>query len=428
MSSLKAYNYRLYPNKKQAQTLQWVLDRARELYNAALQERRDAYEIKVKRHPNYHDEATRKRLTQEHALTYHQQATQLPEIKAIRSEYQDIHSQVLQDVLRRVDKAYRAFFRRIQEGKTPGYPRFQGSGRYESFTFPQSGFSLTEDQRVCLSKIGTIKVKFPTGKKARPPVGEMKTCTIKREANHWYIVFTCEMEQELVYHASEQAVGIDLGLMHFATLSDGSTIENPRHGRQAEHKLKQLQGAVSRKKRGSKRRRKAVQRVGKAHRHIRNQRKDFHHKAARKLVTTYQTIVFEKLQPANMSKRPKPKQDETTGQYLPNGASAKSGLNTSILDAGWGQFQQICVNKAECAGSRVLFVSPKYTSQICSDCGAIVQKALEERWHKCSCGCCLDRDHNAAKNILRLGLQASERASCARTERSEDAPLRSPRL
>src|SRR5712691_10011632 len=221
---------------------------------------------------------------------------------------------------------------------------------------------------------------------------------------------------------------MDLGLLHFATLSDGSTIENPRHLRQAEQKLKQWQEALSRKKRGSKRRRKAAQRVGKAHRHIRNQRKDFQHKEARKLVIQYQTIVFEKLAPANMSKRPKPKQDETTGQYLPNGASAKAGLNKSILDAGWGQFQQICESKAECAGSRVLLVSPKYTSQRCSGCGTLVQKELEERWHSCSCGCSLDRDHNAARNILWLGLQASEKASRARTEPSEDAPLRSPAI
>lgn len=428
MSNLKAYQYRLYPNKKQAEKLQWTLDRARELYNAAIQERRDAYEIRIKRHPNSHDEATRKQLTQEHALTYTQQATQLPEIKEVRPEYNDMHSQVLQDVLRRVDKAYQAFFRRVKEGKTAGYPRFHGYGRYESFTFPQSGFSLTEDNRVCLSKIGTIKVKIPKGRSANPPVGEMKTCTIKRETNHWYVIFTCELEQEIVYHPSEESAGIDLGLLHFATLSDGSTIENPRYLRQAEQKLKKLQEALSRKKRGSKRQRKAAQRVGKTHRHIRNQRKDFHHKEAGKLVTQYQTIVFEKLAPSNMSKRPKPKQDETSGQYLPNGASAKAGLNKSILDAGWGQFQQICESKAACAGSRVLFVSPKYTSQMCSGCGAIVQKELEERWHACSCGCSLDRDHNAAKNILQLGLQALETESRARTERSGDAPLRSPRL
>jgi len=428
MSSLKAYKYRLYPNKKQAEKLQWVLNRCRELYNSALQERRDAYEMMVKRHPNYYDEATRKHLTHEYALSYNQQATQLPEVKETRLEYNDIHSQVLQDVLRRMDKAFKAFFRRVKEGKAPGYPRFQGYGRYDSFTYPQSGFSLTEDNRVCLSKIGTIKVKMPTGKKANPPQGTMKTCTIKREGQHWFIVFTCEVEQDIVYHLSLEAVGIDLGLLHFATLSDGSTIENPRHVRTSEHKLKKLQEALARKKRGSKRRRKAAQRVGKAHRYIRNQRKDFHHKRARKLVTAYQVIVFEKLQPANMSRRPKPRQDEATGHYLPNGASAKAGLNKSILDAGWGQFQQICKNKAECAGSRVLFVSPKYTSQMCSGCGAIVQKELEERWHQCSCGYSLDRDHNAAINILRLGLQAREKESRARTERSEDAPLRSPAI
>lgn len=429
MSNLKAYKYRLYPNKKQAEKLQWTLDRARELYNAAIQERRDTYEMAVKRHPNYYDEASRQQLSREHALNYHQQAVQLPEIKEIRLEYNDIDSQLLQDVLRRVDKAYKAFFQRITKGQTPGYPRFQGYGRYESFTFPQSGFSLTVDNRVCLSKIGTIKVKIPQGKKANPPVGEMKTCTIKREGQHWFIVFTCEVEEQaIVYHPSEEAVGIDLGLLHFATLSDGSTIENPRHARQAEQKLKQLQEVLSRKKRGSKRRRKAAQRVGKAHRHIRNQRKDFHHKATRKLVTQYQTIVFEKLAASNMSKRPRPRQDEETGHYLPNGASAKAGLNKSILDAGWVQFQQICESKAACAGSCVLFVSPKYTSQRCSGCGAIVQKEFEERWHICSCGCSLDRDHNAAKNILRLGLQAIPTESRARTERSEDAPLRSPRL
>jgi putative transposase len=382
---LRAYKYRLYPNKHQRATLQWVLDRTRELYNAALQERRDAWNMcKV-------------------SINYLQQAAQLPEIKEIRPEYNDIHSQVLQDVLRRVDKAYKAFFRRLKEGKTPGYPRFHGYERYNSFTYPQSGFSLAEENRVCLSKIGTIKVKFPKGKKARPPIGEMKTCTIKRETTHWYVIFTCEVEQEIVYHPSEEATGIDLGLLHFATLSTGETIENPRPLRKSENKLKKLQVALTRKKRGSIRRRKAAQRVGKTHQHIRNQRKDFHHKEARKLVTKYQTVVFEKLVPSHMSKRPKPRQDET-GKYVPNGASAKAGLNKSILDAGWGHFQRMCVNKAECAGSRILFISPKGTSQMCSGCGAIVQKELEERWHECSCGCSLDRDHNAAINILRIGL------------------------
>jgi putative transposase len=258
MSDLKAYNYRLYPTKKQETRLQAVLDRCRELYNAALQERRDAYRVA-------------------HAsIGYHQQAAQLPEIKEIRPEYADIHSQVLQDTLRRVDKTFKGFFRRVKNGEKPGYPRFQGYGRYDSFTYPQSGFSITEDNRVCLSKIGTIKVKFPQGKKANPPQGRMKTCTIKREGTHWFVIFTCEVEQEGIAHPSEEAVGIDLGLLHFGTLSDGSTIENPRHLGASEQKLKKLQAALSCKKRGSKRRRKAAQVVGKNHRHIRNQRKDFH--------------------------------------------------------------------------------------------------------------------------------------------------------
>ncbi len=262
-----------------------------------------------------------------YGITCIAEKAQLPEIKEIRSEYADIHSQVLQDTLRRVEKAFKAFFRRVKNGEKSGYPRFQAYGRYDSFCYPQSGFSLTADHRVCLSKIGTLKVKFPKGKKANPPQGAMKTCTIKREGQHWYVIVTCEVEQAVIYHPSGGAVGIDLGLLHFGTLSDGSTIENPRHLRTSEQKLKKLQEALARKKRGSKRRRKAAQVVGKNHRHVRNQRKDFHHKEARKLVNSYQTIVFEKLQPANMSKRAKPKQDEVTGAYIPNGASAKAGLN-----------------------------------------------------------------------------------------------------
>lgn len=402
---LKAYKYRMYPTKQQTERLHTVLDRCRELYNAALQERRDAYRMAGV------------------SLGYTQQAAQLPEIKEIRPEYREIYSQVLQDVLRRVDKAFNSFFRRVKAGHTPGYPRFQGRDRYDSFTYPQTGFSLTQDARVCLSKVGTIKVKLH-----RPLEGMIKTCTVKREGAHWYIVFTCEVKREPEFHPSEEAVGIDLGLLHFGTLSDGSTIENPRPLRTSEQKLKKLQEVLARKKRGSKRRRKAAQRVGRAHRHVRNQRKDFHHKEARKLVTEYQTVVFEKLQPATMSKRPKPKQDEVTGAYLPNGASAKAGLNKSIHDAGWGQFQHICKSKAECAGSRVLFVSPRYTSQMCSGCGSIQKKELSERWHSCSCGCELDRDHNAAINIKRAGLLLLEKEFRARTEPSDDAPLRSPRL
>ncbi len=375
---LKGYKYRLYPTRKQANTLQWVLDRCRELYNAALQERRDAYRLVGK------------------SITYCDQANQLPDIKAIREEYKDIHSQVLQDVLRKVDKAFKAFFARCKRGHTPGYPRYKARGHYDSFTYPQAGFSLTHDNRVCLSKIGSIKIKLH-----REIKGTIKTCTIKREGDAWFVVFASEVALEPL-EASDEVVGIDLGLLHFATLSDGSTIENPRYYRKAEKKLERLQQAVSRKKRGSLRRRKAVKQVAKAYRKVRNQRQDFLHKESRKLVNAYGTIVFEELQPANMSKRPKPKQDET-GKYLPNGAAAKSGLNKSIVDASWGMFQQFCTYKAASAGREVLFVNPKYTSQACSGCGQVRKKELSERWHSCDCGTELDRDHNAALNILALG-------------------------
>jgi len=264
------------------------------------------------------------------------------------------------------------FFRRCKNGEAPGYPRFQGRHRYNSFTYPQTGFSLTYEHRVCLSKIGSIKVKLH-----RAIRGMIKTCTIKREGDHWYVIFVCEVEHEPL-PASVDAVGIDLGLLQFATLSTGETIENPRYLRHAEKKLQALQQSLVRKKRGSHRRRKTVKRLANAHRKVCHQRRDFLHKASRKLVNQYGLIVFEDLQPANMSKRPKPKQDED-GNSLPNGAAAKSGLNKSIRDAGWATFQQDCSYKAACAGRTVLFVNPRYTSQICSGCGAAKKKTLDER-------------------------------------------------
>lgn len=168
MLCIRAYKYRLYPTKKQAEKLRETLNLLREMYNVALQERRDAYTLKVKRHPEYYDEATRTQLTREHAITYATQAAQLPEIKLLREEYQGIYSQVLQEMLRRVQKAFDAFFRQVVAGDTPGYSRYKSQERFNSFCYPQSGFSFTQDHRICLSKIGTIKVKIPQGKKARP--------------------------------------------------------------------------------------------------------------------------------------------------------------------------------------------------------------------------------------------------------------------
>jgi putative transposase len=385
----KAFKYRLSPNKEQERLLFWTLARCRELYNAGLAERKEAYRLAGK------------------SISYYEQKRDLPAIKtAIRPEYQDIHSQVLQDVLLQLNRAFENFFRRIKNGEEPGYPRFQGRNRYNSFTYPQGGYSLTHDSRLCLSKIGSIKIRLH-----REIEGTMKTCTIKYEAGQWYAVFSCEVEQlePLPLVASE--IGIDLGVTHFAALSDGTFIESPRYYRKAQKQLERLQQALARKKRGSHRREKARKAVARAHRKIANQRRDFHHKHAKKLVEEHQLIVFEELEITNISKRAKPKQDEQ-GTYVPNGAAAKSGLNKSILDAGWGQFQQIVSCKAAWAGRTVMFVNPRSTSQVCSQSGVVKKKSLEERWHSCECGCELDRDTNAAINILRLGRSRHGDAPC----------------
>ncbi len=380
----KAYKFRLHLNKKQEKTLFFTLNRCRELYNAALSERRDSYRYTGK------------------GVTYYEQKRDLPEIKDIREEYKDIHSQVLQDVLNRLEKGMQAFYRRVKAGEKAGFPRFQGRNRYTSFTYTQGGYTLSE-KHVTLSKIGKIRVKLH-----REIQGTIKTATIKHEVDQWYIIFSCDIADEqggthLPY--ADDAIGIDLGLLHFATLSTGDTIENPRYYRKAQADLKRKQRKLSRCKRGSHRRDKAKKQVAKAHRKIKNQRQDFLQKQSRQLVNTYEMIVFEELQVATISKAPKAKQDEN-GKYLPNGASQKAGLNKSILDAGWGQFVSFCKSKAEYAGSvTVLTVNPYKTSQVCSACEReCPPKALDERTHVCPhCGVVLDRDQNAALNILRLG-------------------------
>lgn len=386
---IRSFKYRIYPDEAQARKLQWVLDRCRELYNAALQERKEAYKYAGQ------------------SIGYVEQCHSIVEIKTeCRPEYQEIGSHVLYDVLRRLDKAYKAFFRRIRAGEKPGYPRFQGRNRYDSFTYPDASGWKREEKHLVLSKIGSMRMR---GSKKQPLTGTIKTLTIKREGQHWYASFICEVEAPEKLPASYEDTGIDLGVTHFAALSNGEFIEPPKYYRKAEKRLKKLQEALSRKKRGSNRRKKAVQAVARAHRKVRNQRIDFAHKASRQIVNRYQVIALENLQAANLVKRPKPKQDEN-GKYLPNRASAKSGLNKSIHDAGWSMFTSYLRYKAECAGRSVVFVNPKYTSQICSGCGSTAKKDLSERWHSCECGCELDRDTNAAINILRLGRSLQEQS------------------
>jgi putative transposase len=359
----KTYKYRLDPTPMQAQALELVLSRCRTLYNTALEQRKIWWQR-----------------GQGKGTTYYQQATELPDLKAAFPDYAEVNAQVLQEVLRRLEKTFQAFFRRVQAGETWGYPRFQGAGRYNSFTYPQYGGGATLDGGVLsLSKIGRIPIRLHRSLERTP-----KTVTILREADGWYACISCADVPVQPLPPTGQETGIDLGIEAFATLSDGSRIFNPGWYRKAERALKTAQRRVSRRKKGSNRRRKAVKLLARAHQTVRRQRRDFHHKVALKLVQTHDTIYHENLRPANMVKN--------------------HHLAKSISDAGWGAFLIILTHKAACAGRRIVAVNPAYTSQRCSGCGVVVQKGLSVRWHSCpECGTSLHRDHNAAKNIERLG-------------------------
>lgn len=405
---IKSYKYRLYPNKTTEKKLAWTLARCRELYNAALSERKDAYQqflrVSVIEGETRTVAATMVTGRTIKPITFFSQKRELVDIKEARPEYKDLPSHVLQDVLHRLDKAFAAFFRRLRNGETPGYPRFKGRNRYNSFMYPDGAGWKLEGNLLYLHKIGKAKIKLH-----RPLEGTIKTVTIKREGEHWYGLFCCEIAAPQKLPVSYEDIGIDLGVSHLATLSNGEFIEHPQYYRKAEKALQKRQQAVERKKRGSHRRTRAGKVVGKAHRKIARQRRDFLHKQSRTLVNRYQVLVFEDIQAGNLTKRPKPKKGEKAGEYLPNGAAAKGGLNKSILDAGWGMFVSMCTSKAEEAGRTIVKVSPHFTSQVCSQCGQVRKKDLTERWHSCECGAELDRDVNAAINILARGQQQSGR-------------------
>lgn len=320
------------------------------------------------------------------------QANELSAIKDQFPEFNNIHSQVSQDVLKRLDGAFKHFFRRIKHGGEAGFPRFKGKERFNSICYPQSGFKIVGN-KVQVSKIGLLKIKLH-----RKIEGTIKTCSIKKSGNRWYIIFTAEQNIVVTKKVVSNAVGIDLGLENFAFLSDGSKIENPRYLRKSEETLKEAQSKYSKGKN-----KKVRRKISALHRKITNQRNDFLHKQSRMLVDRFDLIAHEDLSIANMSRRYKPIQNED-GSFAPNGQSRKSGLNKSIHDAGWGKFIEMIKYKAESAGSYAIAVNPRNTSQICSGCGTIVKKPLSQRSHDCPvCGLSLHRDHNSSIKILKSG-------------------------
>jgi len=356
-----AYKFRMYPTRQQEVQLELTLDTCRRLYNLALGDRKNAYELEgISR-------------------SYEDQAAMLVAEKK-DGKFEGVFSQVLQEVLRRLDKSFKAFFRRVKAGEKPGYPRFKGEGWYKSFTYPQVGFKL-DGSKLTLSKIGSIRIF-----KHREVEGKIKTCTIKKDLlGHWYAVLVAEIE-DIPLVEPEVAIGVDVGLKSLITTSTGESIQYPRYSIQLEEKLAAAQRSLSRKKKGSANRLKAKAKVAKISKRIQNLRDEFLNQVSRKLVDSADLIVFENLNISVMLKN--------------------HHLAKHIQDHAWGKLIQLTRGKAAKAGKVVELVDARYTSQKCSDCGIIVPKTLADRVHVCpNCGLEMDRDLNASLNIRTLGLR-----------------------
>jgi putative transposase len=378
----RAFKFRLYPNVNQRRELEIMLETHRRLYNEFLAQRKAAYD------------------TEKKTLKSAEQSRWYTDTHGIRATdpspwYRKLNRQSVQGLLKRLDRAFQAFFRRVKAGQKPGYPRFKGCDHFDGFEFLNYGKTYgiqLDGNHLNLKHVGQIKVKLH-----REIRGTIKTVAVKRESDKWYVVFSCDLGEVAVEPSVNPPVGIDMGLKHFFSKSDGTKPEpNPRYLNDALPELRRRSRAVSRKKRGGKNRRKAVKRLAAIHAKVRNLRGEHHHQTALKLVRRYGFIAVERL--------------DIKGMLEERGASTKSGtrrLNRAISDAAWGGFVDTLRCKAESAGVSVVDVDPRGTTQGCSGCGRIVPKTLRDRWHECPhCGLSLDRDENAARNILARALPA----------------------
>jgi len=375
------------PTARQHIALQHCLDGHRELYNAALQERRDGWAHSKTR------------------IRYGDQSAQLREIRAARQDMAAWSFSSQQATLRRLDRAFDGFFRRVKAGRTPGYPRFKGASRFDSVEWPKNGDGARwhpDTHRVYLQGIGQVKVTAH-----RATAGVVKTIQVRREGRRWMLILSCDEVATTPLPATGRQVGVDVGIASFVTTSDGEHVDNPRWTRAAAARLHAAQQRLARAKRGSTNRGHRRYTVAARHRKIANCRRDFHHKTARALVESYDLIAVEDLQIANMVRRAKPVADpEQPGRFLPNGAAAKTGLNASIGDAAWGQFVSILRAKAEDAGRVWVEVDPRHTSDGCEACGhAAKENRVTQAVFSCrTCGHRAHADEHAARNIMRAGL------------------------
>lgn len=365
----KTFKYRLLGNTQTfTKADEWLL-LCQRLYNVALEQRIGIYRQRKE------------------TISCYSQINQLPELRAEFPEYQDVGSQVLQDVIERLDKAYKSFFRRIKNGGgKAGFPRFRSRDRYDSFTLKQTGWKL-EGRYLTIRNVGKFKIRL-----SRPIKGSIKTVTIRREVTgKWYVCFSCDKVPERKLEPSVKVAGIDVGIKSFSVDSDEHREFNPTYLRHAEKQLRVRQRVLSRRVKGSHGRRDARLLVAKAHEKVANQRSHFLHRVANHYITNYGTIYIEDLNIRGMVKN--------------------HHLAKSISDASWGKFFEMLNYKAEEAGRTVIKV-PRFepTSKTCSECGAINQElTLSDRQWVCkSCGVLHDRDYNAAKNILRVGQTLQE--------------------
>ena len=384
----RAYKFRIYPTWGQASRAALCLRDHQRFYNAALEERREAWQ--------------RRKVS----VRYGQQSAQLRDIRGFDPDQGRWSFSSQQATLRRLNKAMAAFYRRCKAGQAPGYPRFKAVDRWDSAEWPCDGDGCRwkpDTGRVYLQGIGHVKVRTH-----RPVEGRVKTISLKREGRRWFVVLSCDDVPTRPLPATGRRVGVDVGVARFATTSDGEVIPSPRFTRESAGELTAAQRALTRKKRGSVNRRRARAKVAALHRRIRNRRADFHHKTARALVQTCDVIAVEDLRIRNMTRSA-----SGTLEAPGTNVAAKSGLNRSILDAGWGQFANILAGKAEEAGRRIVFVDPRNTSITCHQCG---QRCLRpcQALVICPVHGGMDADVNGAKNIYtRAGLGSGQAATAA---------------
>ncbi len=392
----RACKFLLRPTAKQAAALAACLEDHRQLYNAALEHRRIAW--------------------QKAAVTvrYGDQSADLRHIRCYDPGGQGRWSfSSQQATLRRLDKAFAAFFRRVKAGQKPGYPRFKGYGWFDTVEWPEDGDGCRWDcapgsgqVRLRLQGIGQVKVR-----QHRPVRGTIKTISVKREGRRWYVILSCDGVPAEPLPSTGAIIGIDMGITYFMTTSDGAHVPNPHYLAMSAARLADGQRTLSRCKRRSMRRKKARERVASVRRKVRRQRLDFAHKTALTLVRDHDLIAREALRIGNMTRSAR----GTIGIPGTN-VAAKSGLNRSILDAGWGVFLTVLRAKAESAGRVVVEVDPRHTSQTCSQCGHIAaENRVSQSLFRClACGHSAHADVNAAQNILRAGLARQAASNAAR--------------